>query len=269
MLDHYIHNLSNEDATIRYEAARQLGDAKDERGIQPLISALPDDNHKVQYAAFSALIKIGATEAAYPLVEMLLNDPDSQVWNLLKLNIGTRLRAGLLDMVARGDSALAVRLNDVLDSETLDETQRAYLMRLLGKTADTAAFDRLIATLADGNEIMRIAAAEALGWMGDTRAVPPLVVTLGDEMTHDTVRETAAEALGRIGDKAALLPLMEALHDGEEWVRRAAAVALGELGDAAALNVLGDALADESALVQDAAFEAIQKLSNQRYTTVL
>tara|TARA_B000000460_G_C21378590_1_gene332805 strand:+ start:406 stop:630 length:225 start_codon:yes stop_codon:yes gene_type:complete len=45
-----------------------------------------------------------------------------------------------------------------------------------------------------------------------------------------SVRLHAAEALGKIGDERAVEPLIEALNDEEGHVRRGAAVALGRLG---------------------------------------
>jgi HEAT repeat protein len=58
------------------------------------------------------------------------------------------------------------------------------------------------------------------------------------------VREAAAQALGELGDVRAVAPLAAALHDQREAVREAAAQALWKIGDARALEVLGAALQD-------------------------
>ena len=81
-------------------------------------------------------------------------------------------------------------------------------------------------------------AAEALGRIGDARAVDPLIAALRDEDIY--VVRSAAEALGRIGDARAVDPLIAALRD--EDVVRSAAEALGRIGDARAVDALIDTL---------------------------
>jgi hypothetical protein len=61
--------------------------------------------------------------------------------------------------------------------------------------------------------ILRVCAAEALGRLGDRRAVSALVRALDDE--DDGVRSAAAEALGKIGDKRAIGPLKKAVRLGK------------------------------------------------------
>jgi HEAT repeat protein len=269
MFEQMIAELAHANPNVRYEAARKLGDARDERAIQHLINTLPDENAKVQYAAFSALIKIGASEAAAPMIDSLLEEPNSRVWDLLKLNIGMRLRNGLLDMIPRGDQRVADRLTAAVENQSLDEQQRAFIVRLLGRTADTRQVEALIDTLIDASHLMQDAAAEALGWIGDSRAVSPLLLFLSEGEPSDTLRELVAEALGRIGDTRAVEPLIAALEDSNEWVRRAAAESLGELGDRSAIQPLSRALEDEIVMVQEAAFEALKKLSYGSYTVEL
>ena len=74
---------------------------------------------------------------------------------------------------------------------------------------------------------VRTAAAEALGKIGDVRAVDPIIAALRDPKW--TVSANAAEALGRIGDPRAVGPLKAALKDGSRDVRQAAAVALAQI----------------------------------------
>jgi len=266
MFEQTIAELTHVNPDVRYEAARKLGEAQDERAVTPLINTLPDDNSKVQYAAFSALIKIGASEAAVPMIDALVSAPNSRVWDLLKLNVGMRLRNGLLDMIPRGDLQLADQLTEAAENEAFDEQQRAFMIRLLGRTADSRQVEKLIDMLIGDTDWMQGAAAEALGWIGDARAVSPLLLFLSEGEPSDALRELAAEALGRIGDTRAVEPLIAALEDTNEWVRRAAAEALGNLGDRSAIEPLARALQDEVVMVQDAAFDALKKLSYGSYT---
>ena len=85
----------------------------------------------------------------------------------------------------------------------------------------------LISALQDDNATVRWKAAEALGEIGDKRAVEPLISALQDD--NATVREDAAWALGEIGDKRAVEPLISALQDWDATVRRNAAEALRKL----------------------------------------
>ncbi|MDL1902704.1 HEAT repeat domain-containing protein [Anaerolineae bacterium CFX9] len=270
MLEQLIADLRQPDAAIRYEAAQQLGDFREFRAVEALIAALPDENAKVQYAAFSSLIKIGAPESALPLILWLIDSPDSKLWELMKLNIGLRLRRGLIDMVQRGDTALADHLNTVLAADHLDARQRTLYMRLLGKTGDKRQFDPFLELLVSDDLLISVAAAESLGYMGDERATEALIAILSDRLnTSEQLRDVSAEALGRIGDRRAYDALIEALMDESEWVRRAAAVALGELGDNRAIEALSKAMSDDSTMVQDAAFEALKRFSSGSYSTIM
>jgi HEAT repeat protein len=103
---------------------------------------------------------------------------------------------------------------------------------------------------------VREAAADALGTLGDVRAVDPLIAALGDG--DGGVRWAAANALGILEDDRALEPLILALeqrHDDE--LRLVAASALGELGDARAVDPLLAALGDPATQVR---LEAINSL---------
>jgi HEAT repeat protein len=264
MFDQWVNDLRHADAAVRYEAAQKLGASNDNAAVQPLIGALTDDNAKVQYAAVSGLVKLDAAEAASPIIDLLLNARACRVWDLLKLNIGMRLRNGLLDMAGRIEMnpTTMERLSAAIDGEEYDELQRAFFVRLLGRTMQAEHVERLIDMLAQDTVIMQGAAAEALGWLRDERAVPMLLLTLNDDDAN--VREIALEALGRIGHPAALEALMEALHDESEWLRRAAAQALGDLGDPRAMHALTAALQDDSRVVQDAAFESIKRVDSAR-----
>jgi HEAT repeat protein len=68
---------------------------------------------------------------------------------------------------------------------------------------------------------------EALGEMGDTRAVEPLIALLADKDV--IIRYNAAKALGAIGDSRAFNPLAQLLHDPSEMVKRLAKKSISKL----------------------------------------
>lgn len=79
----------------------------------------------------------------------------------------------------------------------------------------------------DRGEKAKIAAAVALGNLGDARGVPALVRALAD--ASPVVRGLAASALGHIGDERALPSLERALSDHHEGVRRRARDAIANI----------------------------------------
>jgi HEAT repeat protein len=97
--------------------------------------------------------------------------------------------------------------------------------RALGEIGDTRAVEPLIAALKDSNASGRKGAVAALGKIGDARAVEPLIAALAD--SHEVVQMLAADALGDIGDARAVKPLLAAFNrEGSP----AAAKALDRLG---------------------------------------
>lgn len=90
---------------------------------------------------------------------------------------------------------------------------------------------------------IRQAAAQALGEIGDRRAVEPLITVLNDtdwekRVENLPVRCAAATALGQIGDPGAIESLSEALCDSEYEVRDPAADALIAIGGPATVEAV-------------------------------
>ena len=100
---------------------------------------------------------------------------------------------------------------------------RKNAVEALGKIGDNRAVEPLIAALNDSDSDVREYAADALGEIGDKRAVEPLIVALRD--SNDNVRNNSVWALGKIGDKRAVEPLIASLKDSDS-VRSEAAIAL-------------------------------------------
>ncbi|MGQ9908458.1 MAG: HEAT repeat domain-containing protein [Candidatus Flexifilum sp.] len=262
-------DLTHADAEVRFAAAQHFGKTGDTSAIPALIAALPDADSKVQYGVLSSLIKLKASEALHPILDVLLADTGSRVWTLINLNIGQRLRAGLLDMAQPGDLALSDRLHDILQGQDLNILQRALFVRMLGRTGDARRFDELHHLLTAGHPLLRGPAAEALGYLGDPRALAGLLAVLRDTGADDQVREPAAVALGQLGDPAAFDDLVAFLLDDNEFVRAACATALGKLGDRRAIEPLSQAMLQDTGMVSDAAFEALKQFSSGSYTTIL
>jgi HEAT repeat protein len=111
-----------------------------------------------------------------------------------------------------------------------DSGVRWQAAEALGQLGDQRAVEPLVAALGDKEKWVHQHAAIALGRIGDSRAVEPLVAALGDNEGKNLLRQDVAEALGQLGDQRAVEPLVAALGDKEKWVRQHAAIALGQLG---------------------------------------
>ncbi|MDD4566264.1 MAG: HEAT repeat domain-containing protein [Methanoculleus chikugoensis] len=112
----------------------------------------------------------------------------------------------------------------------------------------------IIETLTDPHYGVRIAAAEALGEIGEADAVEALIQALGD--AREDVRIAVISALGRIGDRRAVGPLIHLFRDRYHGVRVAAADAVAEFGRGA-LRELEEALNDPLPVVRVTAAKAI------------
>ena len=90
-------------------------------------------------------------------------------------------------------------------------------------------------------------------------SVPELLDALEDDLW--VVREAAAQALGIIGDLRALEPLLhKAKHDRDRGVRESCIKALGEFGDTRSVDVLVEAVNDRTTRL--AATEALSKIKD-------
>ena len=112
-----------------------------------------------------------------------------------------------------------------------DWANRCNVIEVLGEVGPeaAAATPALVKTLQnDEHHLVRSHAAEALGKIGGTEAVPVLMSVL--EKGDDSVRSDAARALGRIGDSRAVPALIAALDDGDESANYDIVSALRALG---------------------------------------
>lgn len=123
-----------------------------------------------------------------------------------------------------------------------------------------------VSSLGSQQEDKRCRAAEALGRLGDARAVEPLIAALRDyDYDEDSeLPSVAAEALSELADSRAVEPLIAALQSGDGSVRLQAARLLGMILDSRAIEPLIFALKDRYDDVRDAAALALGRLREPR-----
>jgi HEAT repeat protein len=142
-----------------------------------------------------------------------------------------------------------------------------------GKTTSSKAkdelgivIDRIVKVLKYGSMTEKPDAVVALGMIGDSRAVEPLLEHLKySKNAH--LRTEIVKALGRIGDKRATPALITVLEsDSPSYMRAGAAKALGEIGDKKAIPALEKALKDKYSYTRSQAAQSLKKITGKDYS---
>lgn len=192
--------------------------------------------------AAKALIGIGDTAAAPHLVDVIIEAARERDYNVLALCAEALRRLGGTEGVS-----MLVR---VVDDKTVPMTSYKQ------------AINANLNYYNDEDAVARGYAAEALGLIGDSAALPALVKALKD--VYGDVRENAARALGRIGDEAALPALVDAmLQDTSDDVCQEAARALDKMDRLATVDAFSQALWHGAFMYDDGAVDALRKTAQR------
>lgn len=238
----------NEDGNLRHQVKVALQkihpnwmNSEIGRSIVPaLVVALKHEDMYIRLAAVKTLREIGDSRAIEPLV-MMLKDVYQDV---------------------RKETAKALK---AFGWQPIDDTQSAVFaiadenwekLVTLGK----AAVDPLLAALDYKNINIQMAAANALGKIGDAFAVMPLVEAF--ESSFPPVEEALMKALVKIGN-AAVEPIMKMLRNYQSHLQSSAIYALASVGSAA-VEILLTGLSDEDNHARSAAARALGKIGDLR-----
>lgn len=140
---------------------------------------------------------------------------------------------------------------------------RLEAARQLGVCGDPSARQALVAALRDPTAEVAREAALALGTSKDAGAAEALMTVFAnpDGYFHTIVRVAAAEALGQLGQTSAVGTLIQGIHDPFSEPSQAAIRALGKLADPQAIEPLREVVRNANGfflpLVQQAAVEAL------------
>ncbi len=179
------------EAEVRVAAVAALARAGDERAVESLLAVLGDDN--VRWPAADALLAFNSEAVAAKLVAILSGDRDGK--------------------------------------------RRAGAAYALGRARPGAALEPLRKALRDEEPEVRVRACAAVAAYGDRTAVEPLIINLATD-TDWRGRRAAADALGVLGDGRAVTGLAARLDDRRPEVRAAAAASLAAIGDMRAMDPL-------------------------------
>jgi len=145
-----------------------LGRSTHPKTMETLLACAQDNDEGIRAEAVKSLGSLGKTEAVPVLINLMMNDKNMEV--------------------------------------------RKSAVYALGLIGDLRAFDMLVFKMHDQNEVpeVRGMAAEALGDLGDQYAVAPLIRALSDDSNE--VKFWAANSLGRLGETEAIPALKNLIN---------------------------------------------------------
>ena len=223
-------------------AAKLLGSIQAEVVIPDLVRLLADPNNYVKDTAIAALNRIGnpATPALLEVLETsarnLIPDEDTgftadyqyiasayidDLW-MKKYRIGTQSAAIQTLGLLKPEAAVRPLIKE-LANEELRNAALAALIEMRG-----VAVPSMLDALKNGTNEIRVKVAEALGTIGDRRAITPLIDALNND-PHKEVKALAATGLGNMRARRAVSALTDALTYDDTTATNAAA-ALGTIG---------------------------------------
>ena len=170
------------DASVRYWAAKALGELGDRQAVEPLIAALKGSDKNVQKASALALGEIHDPRAVKPLLDFI---------EVQKAHVITTQSERL-----RIEAALQALVN-------------------IGSPAVDPLISYLSSYITSNPNKMAI---EALGRIGDSRSVEVIARLLLDDSKISYERSKAAWALGEINDPSARESLIKGMKDHDQSV---------------------------------------------------
>jgi HEAT repeat protein len=204
------------------------------RDIPALIAALDYADPEIRRRAAAALQALDAHQSAPALRHAFERETDPQTRSVLTAALQTLEHQPDLDSLIRtGDVSGLIEVLKIRQPEHAIAAAEA-----LGRLGDRIAVEPLVILFYNSSApaAVRLAAAEALLELKSA----PAVVTLLGALRRDSweVRRNAAAVLGQIQATWAVKPLAAALHDPNPIVRRTAAAALRRIGTVEAVAAL-------------------------------
>ena len=234
------------------QAAQRLGDLKDRRAVEPLITTLLKDEDK--FARLKAAEALGKIKDPRAVGALLAAIKDCQRY----FDVEVDWSIAAADALAKIGSPAVNPLLEVLKHD--DNAMRYMATVVLAKIKDPRAVVPLIAALKDDNPEVRQAAAFVLGKIKDRRALDPLIAAMND-IDERVKLVVAVELAEGFMDVRATELLITALTDKDSGHRFHAAHALGEIKDSRAIEPLKKVLEDDDADVRKVATEALAKIN--------
>ncbi|MEW6304089.1 MAG: HEAT repeat domain-containing protein [Verrucomicrobiota bacterium] len=216
--------LKSPEGDVRFTAARELGRLGGGAYTRPLVEALVDEQARVRTAALQAL---EALDPTWPTTKPA-KDAVACLIQALK-HPSTEVQRAAAETLARICDPAAL---DAL-LESLQRSNLAAAAQALGNLRDPRALEPLVHSLLNKSLFVRLSIERALcnidlDWFNSkpARSAVPMFLKAFRENADRELRRAAAEALGKIGDARAIPILTQGHRDEDAEVAQAADEAL-------------------------------------------
>lgn len=239
----HIELLQHKDPAVRAAAVHEIRQARDPDAIGALVWLMGDNSLWVRCTAAEALGEYHSPEVVEPLVKFLRLGAEAEL-----ARTGTPETAAVrYHRFTRENDPAFDQWRAAQGIQSLHEGFSLVVSARIGlQMTGIHATDALIDLLDDRNPYVQYVAVYLLNRMAIRKtALNALLIAITDD--NPVIRLNAANALGRLGNFRAVRPLTGLLHDENVQVRVAAADALGEIQDQRAAPALTEALADPEA----------------------
>jgi HEAT repeat protein len=145
---------------------------------------------------------------------------------------------------------------------------RSMAVFALGVKVTDECYPLLLELLSDDDYSIRADAAGALGYLGDPRALEPLMRSFYED-TQWLVQFSAAVALGNLRDPKAKQVLLKALESQEPVIQQAAIAALGEIQAIDTLDKILNFASSQDWLIRQRIAEALGNLPSEKSMSAL
>jgi HEAT repeat protein len=247
ILDELMKRIERPHWWIRAAAAQELGLLHARRAIVPLTAALEDSHPDVQFQAMQSLLMIVGVSALRTILR--LSKSFSQ-WTAVELSV----------VILEYREEAAEYLLESLSSPS--PTVVLFSITMLAQIGIVRAVEPLIQFCSSNPKpIVYATAIEALGRLGDERALPLLL--LSSQNSNMNIRLSAIQALGRLGAGEGITTVTECFQRGDIQEMRIAAHALGNMGDQG-YRTLHELLTSADELNSKIALEVIEEIERGR-----
>lgn len=215
-----MHALDDPDPWVSCAAAKALGKIGDPQAIAPLAALTKQKHSMVRSFATQALAQIADVRAVR--AALTTDEAPRAFWKLMALK--------------EMDEVTINQLTGLLDDP--DETIRHQAAEVLSHLGDETSAESLVtafraeprsAPASESAELPQTRLRQTQAVSKKPNGTAPLVAALRDPIAD--VRLAAAEALGKMGDASVIPALTQALQDSDSRVRAAAARSMGEIGE--------------------------------------
>ena len=238
-------HIDNDDMVLRQAVVEAIENTADSSIVHDVLEIMKDAEVNVRRAAVNILDKVKDPNAIHMLLKAL---QDSDWW------VREIATDALVELKTGGLNKKVIEL-----FQSKEENVRRSAVEYFLRSPDADAFDGLVGLLKDSDWWVREKSIQALGKIGDEKAIEPLLELEGDS----EVRLTVPEAFGEIGGDKAVMYLHEFLEDTDRSFRIASLKAIGKIKSKVSLPHLKNMVKDTDVEVRDTALAIIKEITGR------